>query len=512
MSEPMTMSPTPIPETVSPDTDAWAPAPATEHPAATPPTGYLARLGGWTAGHFRVVVSAWVAVLALFGAFAPQIEHALAGAGWQDSTSQSVKARQIVQKQFGGLGATALQVVVVDHRASLATDPAAQALEVRAASLLRADPRVSVVIAPRPGVSLSADGRTGVMTAGANAEPNAMVRAATALAGQIQRLSRPGISVSLTGDSALWANFNAVNRSAMLRSEMLSWPVALIILVLAFGSLVAAGLPLMLTMVGLMVAAGALVLATHVAPVSIWALNFALMFALALGIDYALFLVVRFRAALNRRGVQSGDHAGVVAAVAETVDTAGKAVAFSAATVVASLAAILLLPSPAFRSTALGIMLAVTAVLAATLTLLSAVLGRLGTRIDAGRLIGRRSRERPAGWTTACRPGVASCGAIPFRPVWLRPAYCSWRRCPWSACAPTCPPSPSCPQAPTPGWATTRSPTPSAPAPPGPAYPPPPPSPLPPSPPRYRRAGAGDRRRSGYPTHLDCDSAPHPGS
>jgi RND superfamily putative drug exporter len=180
----------------------------------------------------------------------------------------------------------------------------------------------------------------------------------------------------------------------MLRSEMLSWPVTLIILVLAFGSLVAAGLPLMLTMVGLMVAAGALVLATHVAPVSIWALNFALMFALALGIDYALFLVVRFRAALTRREVQSGDHAGVVAAVAETVDTAGKAVAFSALTVLASLASILILPSPAFRSTALGIMLAVTAVLAATLTLLPAVLGRLGTRVNAGRLIGRRSREK----------------------------------------------------------------------------------------------------------------------
>jgi RND superfamily putative drug exporter len=177
----------------------------------------------------------------------------------------------------------------------------------------------------------------------------------------------------------------------MLRSEMLSWPVTMVILVVAFGSLVAAGLPLMLTLVGLMVAAGALVLATQVTPVSIWALNFALMFALALGIDYALFLVVRFRAALQRRGVQPGDQAGVVAAVAETLDTAGKAVTFSALTVIASLAAILLVPSPAFRGTALGIILAVAAVLAATLTLLPAVLARLGTRINAGRLIGRRS-------------------------------------------------------------------------------------------------------------------------
>jgi putative drug exporter of the RND superfamily len=330
-------------------------------------------------------------VLLLFGAFAPRVEHALAGAGWQDSTSQSVKARQIIQRQFGGLGATALQVVVVDHRAPLATDPAARALMAKASALLRADPRVSVVVPPQPGVSLSADGRTGALTGGANAGANAMVAAADALAGPLHRLSGPGISVTLTGASALWADFNRVNRSAMLRSEMLSWPVTMVILVVAFGSLVAAGLPLMLTLVGLMVAAGALVLATQVTPVSIWALNFALMFALALGIDYALFLVVRFRAALKRRGVRPGDQAGVVAAVAETLATAGKAVTFSALTVIASLAAILLVPSPAFRGTALGIILAVAAVLAATLTLLPAVLARLGTRINAGRLIGRRS-------------------------------------------------------------------------------------------------------------------------
>ena len=80
-----------------------------------------------------------------------------------------------------------------------------------------------------------------------------------------------------------------------------SWPVTLAILVLAFGSLVAAGLPLLLTMAGLVASAGSLVLINHLDPVSIWAMNFAMMFALALGIDYALFIVVRFRGALCGR-------------------------------------------------------------------------------------------------------------------------------------------------------------------------------------------------------------------
>ncbi len=208
--------------------------------------------------------------------------------------------------------------------------------------------------------------------------------------------------MNLTGDSALWSDFNQVNHAAMIRSEVLSWPVTMLVLVLAFGSLVAAGLPLMLTLVGLLSAAGALVLSTHIAPVSIWALNFALMFALALGIDYALFLVVRFRAALAARADQPDRRRAAVDAIGETMATAGKAIAFSGVTVLVSLSTVLLVPSPAFRSMALGIMLSVVAVLAATLTLLPAVLGRLGHRVDAGRVrLPRRLTHRSAAHAAA---------------------------------------------------------------------------------------------------------------
>jgi RND superfamily putative drug exporter len=162
----------------------------------------------------------------------------------------------------------------------------------------------------------------------------------------------------------------------MLKSELFSWPVTLAILVLAFGSLVAAGLPLMLTIAGLVLSAGVLYLGTLLSPISIWAMNFALMFALALGIDYALFVVMRFRNALFGQRLAPAD------AVAETMDTAGKAVLFSGLTVIVSLAAVMLVPSPAFRSVSLGIMISVLFVLAATLTLLPAVLAKLGPRID----------------------------------------------------------------------------------------------------------------------------------
>jgi RND superfamily putative drug exporter len=331
------------------------------------------------------VLLAWLVVVIGLGAFAPQVMSKLAGAGWQDSGSQSVAARSVIERDFAGMGSTALQVVVQDRQRPIAQDPAAQRVIAGAAGLLRADRRVSTVVLPQAGLSLSRDGRTAVIQAGAAADPNTMVRAADDLLKPLQRLATPDVSVALTGSSAMWSSFNSANHAAMMKSEVLSWPVTMLVLVLAFGSLVAAGLPLMLTLIGLLAAAGSLVLATHIAPVSIWALNFAMMFALALGIDYALFLVVRFRTALARRKDED-PQAAAVAAVSETMATAGKAVLFSGITVIAALSSVLIVPSPAFRSMAIGIMLAVIFVLAATLTLLPAVLGRLGTRIDAGKI------------------------------------------------------------------------------------------------------------------------------
>ena len=364
--------------TITPTVESDAPSTHTQ--------GWLASLGVWSGAHFRTVLVVWALILGVFGAFAPQVESALAGAGWQDSGSQSVQARNILGKEFAGLNSTALQVVIHDTQRQIATDPQAQRVLTQASALLQRDSRISTVVAPQPGLSLSRDGTTAIIQAGAKADANTMVRAADDLAKPLRALSGGAVTVELTGSSALWADFNRVNHSAMIRSEVLSWPVTMIVLFLAFGSLVAAGLPLMLTLVGLLTAAGALVLSTHLAPVSIWAMNFAMMFALALGIDYALFIVVRFRAALARREAEPDHRQAALDAVAETMGTAGKAVAFSGLTVLVSLSTVLLVPSPAFRSMSLGIMLAVVAVLAATLTLLPGVLGKLGNRVDAGRI------------------------------------------------------------------------------------------------------------------------------
>ena len=358
------------------------------------PFGPLGRLGRWTATHKRFVGLGWLVIIVVLGAFAPKVETALSGAGWQADGSESVQVRELAQRNFGGAASSALQVVV--HSTQPVSAAPVQAVITRAETLLRADPRISRVVPPEPGVTTSRDGRTAIILAGAAADPNTMVRAADDLTPKLAQLSTPGVTVRATGASVLWSDFNGANRSAMMRSELFSWPVTLAILLVAFGSLVAAGLPLLLTMVGLLAAAGTLELLTHVTPISIWAMNFALMFALALGIDYALFLVVRFRAA------HFGDATDSTDAVAETMDTAGKAVLFSGLTVLISLSTVMLVPAPAFRSMAAGIMLAVLFVLAATLTLLPMVLAKLGDRVDAASLpwvhAGEHRSARFAAW------------------------------------------------------------------------------------------------------------------
>ncbi len=337
--------------------------------------GPIGRLGRFTATHFRAVLAAWIVVAVGLGFFAPRVETALSGAGWETSGSQSVQARDLIDRDFHGLSSYALMTVIYSP-SQTASDPAFKAVVARVERLLRADRAVASVVAPSPGVSISRDGHTAIVQAGAARDSNAMVKAADVLKGRLAALSHDGVQVHLTGAAGMWSDFNTANRTAMLKSEVISWPITLGILLLAFGSLVAAGLPLMLTMVGLLSAAGLLYLGTRIMPISIWAMNFALMFALALGIDYALFIVHRFRSALF------GHRMGPADAVAVTMDTAGKAVLFSGVTVLISLSAVMLVPSPAFRSMSLGIMFAVIFVLAATLTLLPAVLGRIGPKVD----------------------------------------------------------------------------------------------------------------------------------
>ena len=346
------------------------PSPATVRSTLGP----LGRIGVWAARRRRLVFIAWAVVVLALGVLAPRAEHALSGGGWEADGSESVRARDLIDRHFAGHGSYSLAVVVSSprHRAG---DPAFRRAVAASARVLAGEAAVAGVRLPRRGVSIAADGRVALVRGGAGADTAEMVRAADRVEERLDGLAPPGVELALTGSPALWSEFNESNKAAMMRSEIMSWPLTLAVLVVAFGSIAAAGIPLLLSIAGLVATAGALWIGTRLTGITIWAMNFALMFALAVGIDYGLFVVVRFRAAL-RAGLRP------LEAVGETMDSAGKAVLVSGLAVLASLSAVMVVPSEPFRTSALGIMLAVGFVLAASLTLLPAVLGRLGPRID----------------------------------------------------------------------------------------------------------------------------------
>ena len=140
----------------------------------------------------------------------------------------------------------------------------------------------------------------------------------------------------MTGEWPVWADFNDTNEEALQKAELLSGLPTVILLVVVFGGIIAAGLPLTLALAGVAVGFAALHLLTAVTPLSVWSMNFSMMIGLAVGIDYSLFIVSRYRE-------ERADGATLGEGIANTLATAGKAVFLSALTVVASLAAIFLL-------------------------------------------------------------------------------------------------------------------------------------------------------------------------
>lgn len=326
--------------------------------------GMLGRLGSTAHTHRRATIAIWAVLAIGLGAFAPFLDHALSGAGWQVEGSESLAARRTIDERFGGLSSQSA-VVVITSQSLVIDDPAFQDVVSRARALVEHDP----TFADQSSEQRGPDGRTVIVQTGVLTDPDGATRAARDLSPRLADLSTDEVSVAMTGAPAFWADFNEVTREGMIRAETLSWPLTSIVLVIAFGSLAAAGLPLLLTVAGLLSTMGILYGITRVEDISIWALNFAMMFALALGIDYALFIVTRYRAALH------ADPEDPRRAVATTMDTAGKAVLFSGLTVLISLSAVLIVPIPAFRTIAVGMILAVSLLLLAALTLLPALLG-----------------------------------------------------------------------------------------------------------------------------------------
>lgn len=358
------------------------PAPSTDHAPSNPPDErpWFSRLAAWSARHRRAVIATWIVVTFAAAPLALTVNGALSGAGWEAQGSTAQVVRDELRRDFPALGAEN-PVVVYRQDAPIATDPTG--LRELVESLGRAPAARSVadpLALPEDAGLIARDGRTAIIPVDVRTPTDAdRPIAAGALGEYVAELElAPGARAEVTGEWPVWSDFNEVNESALHKAELLSGLPSLVLLFLAFGAAVAAGIPLLLAVAGIAVGWAVLHLLAGVMPLSVWSMNFSMMIGLAVGIDYSLFIVSRYR----EERVEGKD---AIAAIEHTLSTSGKAVFLSALTVVLSLAAVFLVPVMVFRSMALGMILAVVAVALASLTLLPAILVALGDRVLVAR-------------------------------------------------------------------------------------------------------------------------------
>jgi putative drug exporter of the RND superfamily len=195
----------------------------------------------------------------------------------------------------------------------------------------------------------------------------------------VAQADQAGFKTLVTGTPSIQADFSSTAGKDLRTGESIGAPIALLVLLVVFGAAVAAALPLSLALVAITLAVALSVLVGQAYNLSVFAINMISMMGLAVGIDYSLFVVSRFREE-RRKGLEKIEAIGVAG------DTATRAVFFSGMTVVFALLGVLIVPTSIFLSLAVGAIAVVLMAVLAALTLLPAVLSLLGDRVNSLRL------------------------------------------------------------------------------------------------------------------------------
>jgi len=361
-------------------------------PAGRPPL--FGRLARFSVRRRRWVIAVWLVVVLAAAPLALTLTSGLSGAGWEAQGSVANQVRDELRADFPELGAESA-IVVYRQEQPIVSDPSGL---IAVVDQLRGAPGTASVqdplqLPPEAGM-ISPDGTTAMVPVHLTGDEDAdLPESAARVIDHVAGIEVPdGARIEVTGEWPVWSDFNASNEEALHKAELLSGLPTIILLLVAFGSAVAAGLPLILAVAGIAVGFASLRLFGMVTPLSVWSMNFSMMIGLAVGIDYSLFIVSRYRE--EREDGHDAEHA-----MANTLTTAGKAVFLSALTVVLSLAAVFLVPVMVFRSMALGMILAVIAVALASLTLLPAVLAAMGDRVLVSRGHDDPDRAAEGRWT-----------------------------------------------------------------------------------------------------------------
>ena len=331
----------------------------------------LARLSRFAYHRRRLVVVVWIAVLVTVATVGGRL-------GGDDTTdygtpgSESSAANDLLDERFPAGSGDTIDVV---WSADDVTTPAARA---RAARFLDEAAGLDHVVAVVERETAS-DGTVAYATLQLDTW-DMPVEVTGELLDAAEAADGDGFTIDLAGNPVQTAEQGEVG------SEGIGLLVAAVILLVSFGSLLAMGLPILSAVLGVGVASGLIALLANVVDVPDWATSVATMIAIGVGIDYSLLIVTRYRSALSRGSAPE-------AAVVEAISTAGRSVVFAGATVMVSLLGMIVMRLPYLHGVAFGSSIAVGVMVALSVTLLPAVLGFAGHRIDRLRvpLIGRKA-------------------------------------------------------------------------------------------------------------------------
>ena len=346
---------------------------------------FLYRLGRFAFRRRRLVVMLWIAILAVVGIGSASVSGTTSDQFTIPGT-QSQKALDLLDKEFpqaSASGATARVVFEAPDGQKLTFGAHKAEVESLIADLKKA-PQVASVSDPYASRLISQDGTiTYAQVTYRVAQADITTEAREALRAVADKGEKAGLAVSLGG--------NAVNeKEGANAGELIGLAVAAVALVITFGSLLAAGLPLLTALLGVIIAILSITIATAIWDMSGSASTLALMLGLAVAIDYALFIVSRYRSEI-RAGHEPEDACG------RALGTAGSAVVFAGLTVVIALAGLSVVGIRLLTDLGLAASFAVVVAVVVALTLLPAVLGFAGTRIMKGNLQTKRMRALERG-------------------------------------------------------------------------------------------------------------------
>ena len=353
----------------------------------------IERWGAFVARRALAVLLAGIALALLAGVYGAGVFDSLSQGGFDDPASESSRELTLEQDTFGN---KSVDVVAIYSDARLtADDPQFRAAVQRVVDGIPAGSTTAVVpyYAEKDPGMVSADGHSAqILISLAGKGQDALLDNYDRLE---PTLRADGLDTHLAGAFAVYGDVNKITSEDLARAEEISLPIVVILALLIFGSLVAAAMPALVGGLAMVGALAVVRLITGFTEVSIFSVNVISLLGMGLAIDYALFVISRFREELA--ALPADDPEAASTAIRTTMATAGRTVLFSGLTVAAALSSLLIFPQNFLRSMGYGGIAAVLIAMLAALTVLPATLRLLGRRIDAGRLPWRRHRAVSVG-------------------------------------------------------------------------------------------------------------------